>query len=251
LISTELRTELIEAAAVLESMPKDWHPGSNRQVLDLVHPSLYPVVYGRSMLKSESGLIQVVVPPVEESHSISQRFQWLPSDFGISANGKVTLLSPYINNVHPTKHVKLYEVIPKILERAIPMFERVLSDLRRPLLPWRISTTSTHDYKNNRDVDAPKCIWPGQIPHPDEEAELEEINLYEQDGNEWFARQEMDLPSVKGPYSGDLEAVKKTVSLDGTTVQCIVKLANIILTPSVPKYPGGSWHVEGMIVAIR
>jgi hypothetical protein len=24
---------------------KDWHPGSNGQVLDLVHPSLYPIIY--------------------------------------------------------------------------------------------------------------------------------------------------------------------------------------------------------------
>ncbi|KAI9175940.1 hypothetical protein H9P43_006304 [Blastocladiella emersonii ATCC 22665] len=27
---------------------RDWHPGSNGQVLDLVHPSLFPVVYGRT-----------------------------------------------------------------------------------------------------------------------------------------------------------------------------------------------------------
>ena len=27
---------------------KDWHPGSNGKVLDLFHPSLYSLVYGRT-----------------------------------------------------------------------------------------------------------------------------------------------------------------------------------------------------------
>ena len=34
----------MKQVAVLENVPdneKDWHPGSNNQVLDLVHPSLY------------------------------------------------------------------------------------------------------------------------------------------------------------------------------------------------------------------
>ena len=36
------------------------------------------------------------------------------------------------------------------------------------------------------------------------------------------------------------------VSLRGRTVQVIVKLASIVLTPSQPRYAGGAWHVEGM-----
>ena len=35
------------------------------------------------------------------------------------------------------------------------------------------------------------------------------------------------------------------VSLGGSNIQVIVKMANIHLTPSNPEYPGGSWHVEG------
>jgi len=41
--------------------------------------------------------------------------------------------------------------------------------------------------------------------------------------------------------------VQKTVSLNGLTIQCIVKLADIVLTPEKPKYAGGKWHVEGMM----
>jgi hypothetical protein len=51
LIDESLRQELIEAVGLLENVQegeKDWHPGSNNQVLDLVHPSLFPLVIGKS-----------------------------------------------------------------------------------------------------------------------------------------------------------------------------------------------------------
>lgn len=42
---------LQDAVRVLENVAeeeKDWHPGSDGKVLDLVHPSLFPLVYGRT-----------------------------------------------------------------------------------------------------------------------------------------------------------------------------------------------------------
>ena len=48
-------------------------------------------------------------------------------------------------------------------------------------------------------------------------------------------------------YDDGLDNVKKTISLRGRTLQIIVKLANIILTPDEPEYPGGKWHVEGVM----
>ena len=48
-----LRLALLKAVTPLEDVPdkeKDWHPGSNEQVLDLVHPSIYPLVYGQSKI---------------------------------------------------------------------------------------------------------------------------------------------------------------------------------------------------------
>ena len=142
MVPTELLHQLLSAVAPLENVSgeqKDWHPGSNGQVLDLVHPSLFPIVYNRSLrILDDSGSTEVIKPPVERTCCISQMFQWLPSDFAVSDQGEVILLSPYINNIYPTQHANLYDVIPKIVERAVPLFERVLSDLRRPLLPWRV-----------------------------------------------------------------------------------------------------------------
>ena len=86
----------------------------------------------------------LVVPECEpdDSKFTSEQFQRLPSDFFVDQDGKVTLTSPYINNVHPVQHKGLYSVIPEILQRAALMFERVLADLMRPLLPSRIATSS-------------------------------------------------------------------------------------------------------------
>jgi len=48
-------------------------------------------------------------PAIEDADPkyVSQRFQWIPSDFSVGNNGKVTLASPYINNIHPTRHGEL------------------------------------------------------------------------------------------------------------------------------------------------
>lgn len=51
LIPKQVREDLLKGVSVLENVDnskKDWHPGSNEQVLDLVHPSLFPFVRGVS-----------------------------------------------------------------------------------------------------------------------------------------------------------------------------------------------------------
>ena len=209
----------------LEAVPdseRDWHPGSNGFVLNLVHPSLYPIVYGRTMGKvSGSDIATVLGPPTElenvDPMFVSQRFQWLPSDFSVDDRGRVTLTSPYINNVHPIHHRELYSVIPEILQHALPMFERVLSDLLRPLLPMRIVTSGERGYTGEEHAD---CIWKTSIP---------------------------TTPDARRQYGGDLRVMGNRISLRGRTLQIIVRMANIILTPERPEYPGGNWHVEGLL----
>jgi hypothetical protein len=112
-IPTALKERLQRAVAPLEQVPeilKDWHPGSNDQVLDLVHPSLFPLVYGRSRVLSDRLTtladfaercgqgVAISVPPEEEAtlggqptyygslilnKPYSRKFQWLPCDVEI------------------------------------------------------------------------------------------------------------------------------------------------------------------------
>ncbi|KAJ0398563.1 hypothetical protein ATCC90586_010359 [Pythium insidiosum] len=48
IVPADVKAKFVREVSVLEDVPdeqKDWHPGSNDQVLDLVHPSLYCCVY--------------------------------------------------------------------------------------------------------------------------------------------------------------------------------------------------------------
>jgi len=244
LIPTSLRERLIAAVAPLEAVPepeRDWHPGSGGFVLNLAHPSLYPIVYGRTMGKTPGSDTATILRPPEikgvNTKYVSERFQWIPSDFSVGDDGKVVLTSPYINNIHPTGHKELYSVIPEILQCAVPMFERVLSDLLRPSLPIRVATLG----RGYGGGETASCIWKNGAPFPNPSSEEE----YYKHKDVRFAKHELRTPNAKGKYNGDLQVMNDRISLKGRTLQVFVKLANIILTPERPQYPGGKWHVEG------
>ena len=225
---------MLAAVVPLETVPdseRDWHPGSGDLVRNLIDPSLYPIVYGRTMGKAlGSETITILEPPElddADPRFVSKRFQWIPSDFSVSGDGKVTLISPYINNIHPTRHKELYSVIPEILERALPMFERVLSDLVRPLLPMRIA-------RPDGGLGG-SCMWEDEPSNEDEYHERKR----------WHTRSYFRSPDALRKYSGDLQVMKDRLSLKGRILQVIVKMENIILTPERSEYPGGRWRVEG------
>jgi hypothetical protein len=97
----------------LENIPercRDWRPGADGIVLDLVHPSLFPVVYGRSKVLKE-GLVGlkdcvtrcgegVTLPMFEKLEKLeeseesyyyepplySRRHQWMPCDIVFQAD---------------------------------------------------------------------------------------------------------------------------------------------------------------------
>ncbi|KAJ6542721.1 hypothetical protein B0H19DRAFT_1171611 [Mycena capillaripes] len=248
LISDDVLQRLKSAAGVLENVPdakKDWHPGSNGQVLDLVHPSLYCVVYGRThayipgkpRVAANFVPVHPPKPKANQEEWTSQDFLWLPSDFTVDGDGAVTLASSYINNLHPALHQPLYRVIEEVLTGFIPMFERVLGDANRE--------DGRSPFSNSGRLEEIGCIWgPNGRPEPEEEpgSDDDEDEFYEK----FYKTCDKTIPEAND-YTGQLEAAFSPVSLRGRTVQCIIKLANIHLTPENPEYDGGSWHVEGMV----
>ncbi|GAA6023984.1 hypothetical protein JCM10207_006843 [Rhodosporidiobolus poonsookiae] len=238
LIPSSLRAELLTHVAALESSPPhgtaDWHPGSNQQVLDLVHPSLYPLRYGITPVRAldDEGKVtdRVEAPePRNAIHSASKKYQWLPSDFDVDVEGKVSI-SSYINNLHPVDHACFYPVLASLFERFLPMFERVLSDLQVPI---------AHHVPVTRDM---AHEWYPDMP----------AGLTQDEEEDWY---EVRLPSIPQPgefrMPSNEELAKKAEEgpafpLKGRKLQVIVKLASIHLTPEQPTYEGGVWHVEGM-----
>ena len=68
------------------------------------------------------------------------------------------LFRSYINNVHPEDHKALVGAVTRVLEKAVPMFEWVLSDLERETpVPTRL------DLKGKK---FPSCIWPEHVGLP-------------------------------------------------------------------------------------
>lgn len=55
----------------------------------------------------------------------SNRFQWLPANVGFDDDGKARFTS-YINNLHPTKHAEIYPTIERLVDAALPAWNRCL-----------------------------------------------------------------------------------------------------------------------------
>ncbi|MFD8150514.1 DUF4246 domain-containing protein [Streptomyces sp. NPDC059720] len=238
LVDDALRSRLRDAVKVLEEVPEaelDWHPGSAGQVLDLVHPSLFCLVRGVSGAPEEAWQ-----NPTDRysQHEFSERFQWLPTDVDVSDDGQVTFRS-YVNNVHPEKHGELAAVLPDLVARMRPLWENVLTDLRHPR-PLRIEADPYGWYES-------KPMYPHKDDFSDEAAYSEACRAWEQALDDWWENRRPVVPDAPAFTPPEPPEPSARVDLRGRGLQVIVKLATVHLTPENPEYPGGSWHVEGML----
>ncbi|TFK70995.1 hypothetical protein BDN72DRAFT_794538 [Pluteus cervinus] len=255
-----LRLALIEAVRPLEDVPpkyQDWHPRSDDKVLDLVHPSLFPLLYGCSRVllnerttlddcieKCGEGEVVPVPPeppyakvgwhPVHKPFSLA--FQWLPCEVDIS-NGD-TKITSYINNLHP-RYKELYGLIEQVISYAIPLWNVTLSPSRAGynLRIWYTSCQYDPDPENGPATDGPQQL------------EGEDENTYWYRRDDWYEQtRKVVQPEPAGfmPEPQELPVDLRN-EFAQTGLQVIVKLANIVLTPDKPNYEGGTWHVEGQL----
>ncbi|KAI5465081.1 hypothetical protein BGZ63DRAFT_379299 [Mariannaea sp. PMI_226] len=151
-VPQELQAEFREAVRPLLNQPdKDWLPGSNDQVLNLVDPSLYPLVFNRSLVLSKGGKVQnpnifssyknTETAPVQLNWNpdlFSPAFQWLPCEVSfVKGSSSGVRITSYINNLHP-KNETLYGLIEKLIGIAIEPWNRTIVD--GPCVPPRIRT---------------------------------------------------------------------------------------------------------------
>ncbi|KAI8320677.1 hypothetical protein GQ54DRAFT_263149 [Martensiomyces pterosporus] len=217
LVGEETTNKLRAYAATLENGReecKDWHPNSNGQVLDLVNPSLYPLNYKKSSF---------LTAPIPSPEAASERFCWLPTEFGVDEYGAVTIES-YINNLHPVKHAALYPTIARVVSYFVPMVEQVVTDIvhRRGR---RVVPDFHRWYKRN---------------HPERD-HGDDDDGYGDD----YGRSQVFIPPQPDTF---VTPDRPTIpySLRGRRLQVIVKMSNIYLTPESPTYEGGNWEARGM-----
>ncbi|KAF9481713.1 hypothetical protein BDN70DRAFT_919662, partial [Pholiota conissans] len=252
-LSSQFKEELQEAVKAFEaSIPeslKDWHPGSDGKVWDLVHPSLYPLVYGRSKILdngqrttladciSQCGQGQTSEVPTEEESiqksqyftdtPYSRKFQWLPCEVDIS--GDEARITSYINNLHPHREQRLYGLLEKLIDASITLWDLTLAPLRHK------------EFRHELRIDYTMVEYE-KIEGQDPDAEDEYYS-------DTWDTQPVIRPEPTSPFA-PLPSPPKFSLRDAygkRGLQVIVKLANIELTPEKPEYEGGVWHVEGQM----
>ncbi|KAL3691665.1 hypothetical protein R1sor_005316 [Riccia sorocarpa] len=116
---------------IANSSNKDFHPNTNDQVQDLIHPSLFPYIEGVSPLLIDPSLI-----PKKPTISYWNRqyedstYQWLPAEFFVDEKGSVKIES-YINNLDEKQHGDLYRGIELLFQIFVPLFEKVLIEQKQ------------------------------------------------------------------------------------------------------------------------
>ncbi|KAI8810849.1 hypothetical protein BJ742DRAFT_798949 [Cladochytrium replicatum] len=254
IVSTTLRTKLISEIKILEDVPdfkKDWHPGSDDKVLNLVHPALFPICFGRTcclspkQVKEKLGwdhfigsgrMANLGLPFKKRRDEIDWiKFHVLPSELHVVADCQCTLQS-YINNLHPHDHEGLYNTIAEIFGRFVPLFEAVLTDHLHwpyPLQPRVVINSPQEFYEVGVDEfnEWFSLLEFNQIPNPFNVRTPIILNR--------------DVPRPRFHWLNEPDDIMRA-SLRDRSLQVIVKLDSIHLTPDDPVYPGEAWHVEGM-----
>ncbi|PPR03722.1 hypothetical protein CVT24_007370, partial [Panaeolus cyanescens] len=196
-VSDSIKKELQDAMQQFEdNIPvhlRDWHPYSDEQVLDLVHPSLFPLVYGTTRIlihgtttlddciqRCGEGSISFEYPRLqnakratsENAHKESgptgnTTFQWLPCEVDIS--GDEARITSYINNLHP-REKGLYKLVEKIIHASIGLWDVTLAPLSSRdggdrYYPKRISSSADWVPKYDPDPEnAPETQRPQRLP---------------------------------------------------------------------------------------
>ena len=241
-----IRLALLKAVdAISNSQAIDYHPDSNNQVIDIVHPSLYCYVAGVSREVQVEGepwqnfiggghvvarTIELVKPEKVGYYdnkpdyvSSSAKFQWIPSEVSVDNEGACKIES-YINNAHPQQHAPFYRLCETILGQCmIPLWNAVLTEMLNP--------------RKRRHVVDPYSFY--EEPEFDEDADD-----YDEKYDDWYENRIPNVPQEVGAFEAPTPP-QKVINLRGKKLQIITKVATIELAPGT-SYAGGAWHVEGM-----
>ncbi|KAJ2886643.1 hypothetical protein H4R27_000506 [Coemansia aciculifera] len=281
LVDDDTTKALKEYAAILENVPtrdKDWHPNSNDQVLNLIHPSLFPLIYKHSSVLSEP-----IVSPLA-----ALEIKTFGSFPGTPLNWSRTLNPPPNKDESDedyTKRLNLEHSLP--VGDAQPNFYVPLPSVpyasdKFCWLPseFRVDSdgaTTIESYINNLHPRKHAALYPivgsifskfvpmleqavTDLVHPRKERVIPRpYNWFQYNGPEpkdydaedydeqleqWEKNKIFIHPQPKPFVTPDRPTTP--YCLRGRRLQAIVKMSNIELTPEKPDYDGGNWHVEAM-----
>jgi Protein of unknown function (DUF4246) len=120
---------------LMDLEPVDYHPGSGTRVRDLVHPSLYPFIDGKTVCSNARAAASD--PKYDRFGRLYERskYQWLPSVVQINDSGTARI-DGYINNLDRDRHAAAYTDMEDLFSVALPLIESVLGYVTATEL-WR------------------------------------------------------------------------------------------------------------------
>jgi Protein of unknown function (DUF4246) len=217
---------------------------------------------------------QVDLFAADASEQVSRSYAWLPADVAIADNGSATFES-YINNLHPGAHAPLYAALERLLTACVPLLEATqrhaaplvghkaisfdMATLRSGTGKARsgsddgdsgnVSSAGADGGASNEAGGVPNSPTADGVDDDDSDPQHEVSHQSKDDDNnndEYDLGPILSLPCVPDAYKPP-ELPADQPGLRGSTLQVIAKIAEIVLTPEKPQYPGGAWHLEGMV----
>ncbi|KAI6390891.1 hypothetical protein MCOR23_009299 [Pyricularia oryzae] len=277
-LKLELRSAVQELKAHQASSP-DWHPRSNDTVQDLVHPSLYPLVYGRSRVFGDevvgiedavekwAGKGEIITAKKGEMKTWdieydlrefwSDTYQWLPSNLSFQDDGSLRFTS-YINNLHPKRYAGIYRTLEKLIAKALPLWEQclIMADDSHPGCEHCPGKRAARIPKSANPDDSHLQNWiPSdvtEVADSDVDPKLLEDEKWVEDNllPKWASLRKPVHPEPS-PFLAQCYKVHDEMRLANkfakSGLQVIIKIASIELTPEHSKFAAGSWHVEGQL----
>lgn len=280
--------KMAEEINKIDTVPLDlafYNSGSNNKHSDLLPVGLYPLVYGRSRILKDrliglddaianAGQGEIIKCPDETGitrediawrvtardditiRPYSRNFQMLPSDLKLE-NGKWRINS-YINNLHPTRNRRMYELIEEFFNFAVPQWNATLTPLKDMLHSRaRIEYRKAEYYPLSKEQE-------DQMPKP---APGESANVFDERLEQWRLNNLTAIQPDVGKFAPwavppwmmanlppDLptpvrieEGVDLNKDYGERGLQIIVRLIIAELNPESTSY-GSDWHVEGQMV---
>ncbi|EEU41751.1 uncharacterized protein NECHADRAFT_87785 [Fusarium vanettenii 77-13-4] len=155
-------------------------------VQDLVHPSMYPFVYGRSNFIQEEtvGVYDALdhvgkgaaVPKDDQPESDhvfwSTTYQWLPANISFRDDGTVKFTS-YVKTLNPEKFPEIYETLERIIDKTISAWDQCLHEYTN----WKegpvAGRVDSRFYKTTEASDSDDSIWAPEL----DVAKLKDIDV--------------------------------------------------------------------------
>ncbi|TIA06158.1 hypothetical protein D6C83_08728 [Aureobasidium pullulans] len=148
-VAEMIQTELRDAAKLLEA---DEKAPRQQVVLNIVDPSLFPLVYGRTRVLMDLGRclnVRLAISALGTFAGIHYGRRRLPReqrtptmkdvDF-INNSGTDVRITSYVNNLHPIRSRALYGTIEKLISQSIEPWNQILIKQNRGRTPIRIRT---------------------------------------------------------------------------------------------------------------